>query len=93
MHQSMFSFLQYIAGLTNVALGKTAYHAPGDRDNAYKAVDGNDNTYNPNGQWCTHTDKTIDDPWWKVDLGKNYYVRRVSIKNRGDCCGKKNIFL
>ena len=71
-----------------MALGKTAYHAPGDGTNPHLAVDGNEHHYNPNGDQCTHTWETIDHPWWKVDLGKNYYVRRVSIQNRVECCGK-----
>ena len=26
--------------------------------------------------------------WWAVDLERSYLVKRVTILNRGDCCGK-----
>ena len=69
-----------------MALGKHAYHKPGDTVfDANGAVDGNERTNIP--QQCSHTVGAVDNPWWKVDLGKNFYVTSVSIKNRGDCCG------
>ncbi|XP_078579504.1 fucolectin-5-like [Branchiostoma floridae x Branchiostoma japonicum] len=28
-------------------------------------------------------------PWWKVDLSSTYAIKRISILNRGDCCGER----
>ncbi|XP_033011947.1 fucolectin-like [Lacerta agilis] len=55
---------------------------------ASKAVDGN-----CGGDWykpgtCTHT--LLDtEPWWYVDLGEQYAISVVVVKNRGDCCGER----
>ncbi|KAL8181451.1 UNVERIFIED_CONTAM: hypothetical protein K2H54_002307 [Gekko kuhli] len=49
------------------------------------AVDGN-----CDGRWtsqsCTHTSQELS-PWWSVDLGKEYDISLVVVKNRQDCCG------
>ena len=37
------------------------------------------------GSQCTHT-KTESMPWWKVDLGAVYYVRKVIIRSVHECC-------
>ncbi|CAI5778802.1 Hypothetical predicted protein [Podarcis lilfordi] len=55
---------------------------------ASKAVDGN-----CGGDWyktgsCTHTQLDTE-PWWHVDLGQQYAISAVVVKNRGDCCGKR----
>nr|XP_060628780.1 uncharacterized protein LOC132773555 [Anolis sagrei ordinatus] len=55
---------------------------------ASKAVDGN-----CNGDWyniksCTHTNRDYE-PWWYVDLGEEYAIATVVVKNRGDCCGER----
>ena len=34
---------------------------------------------------CTHTESESM-PWWKVDLGADYYVSKVYVRNRHDCC-------
>ncbi|XP_060098889.1 fucolectin-1-like [Heteronotia binoei] len=43
-----------------------------------------------NGNWnsasCTQTN-LVNDPWWSVDLGKEYSISLVVVKNRQDCCG------
>eukprot|EP00662_Eupelagonemidae_sp_cell21_P057652 gene57652-biopygen89352 len=57
-----------------------------------RAVDGNtDPSFSGNS--CT---STVDahrrgeaDPWWRVDLGEQYYVCTVRITNRGDCCADR----
>ncbi|KAH0617341.1 hypothetical protein JD844_015393, partial [Phrynosoma platyrhinos] len=52
---------------------------------ASKAVDGN-----CKGEYlrksCTHTGKDLE-PWWYVDLGNQYAISFVVVKNREDCCG------
>ncbi|XP_070539402.1 uncharacterized protein [Ptychodera flava] len=51
------------------------------------AVDGIKNT----NFWfwsCSQTDLEFE-PWWRVDLGKNYTVYRVTIANRQDCCSER----
>ncbi|XP_061463147.1 fucolectin-like [Rhineura floridana] len=55
---------------------------------ASKAVDGN-----CSGEWytdgsCTHTGFEME-PWWYVDLGDQYAISAVVVKNRGDCCGER----
>ncbi|XP_073718460.1 uncharacterized protein [Misgurnus anguillicaudatus] len=37
---------------------------------------------------CTHTD-TSDNPWWRLDLLDSYYISRVVITNRKDCCAER----
>jgi len=50
-----------------------------------RAVDGD-----TSGQWahssCTHTAKQ-QNSWWKVELGAEYSIDRVTVWNRSDCCG------
>ncbi|KAI8517939.1 hypothetical protein Bbelb_039560 [Branchiostoma belcheri] len=71
---------------TNVALFKAASSSSTPaRWGPEKAVDGFRGT-SVNRDQCTHTDNVYQ-PWWKVDLADNYTVNRVSVLNRGDCCG------
>jgi hypothetical protein len=53
-----------------------------------RAVDGN-----TNGQWgggsCTHT-QNENQPWWQIDLGREYEIVKVVIFNRQDCCMDAN---
>jgi hypothetical protein len=51
------------------------------------AVDGNTNS-NWGGKSCTHT-ANQDSPWWSVDLQDTYKVEKVTVYNRGDCCGTR----
>ncbi|XP_060134163.1 uncharacterized protein LOC118089697 [Zootoca vivipara] len=37
---------------------------------------------------CTHT-QLDKEPWWHVDLGEQFAISAVVVKNRGDCCGKR----
>ncbi|XP_062835938.1 fucolectin [Anolis carolinensis] len=34
---------------------------------------------------CTHTSEDVE-PWWYVDLGRQFSINVVIVKNRGDCC-------
>ncbi|KAL8181457.1 UNVERIFIED_CONTAM: hypothetical protein K2H54_002423 [Gekko kuhli] len=47
---------------------------------------------NCEGQWisrtCTHTNHDLS-PWWSVDLGEEYDISLVVVKNRQDCCGNR----
>nr|XP_056710576.1 fucolectin-like [Euleptes europaea] len=51
------------------------------------AVDGN-----CDGQWssgsCSHTCGDLN-AWWSVDLGREYAISLVVVKNREDFCGKR----
>nr|XP_055055054.1 fucolectin-1-like [Misgurnus anguillicaudatus] len=38
---------------------------------------------------CTHTVQTTDNPWWRVDLLDSFYISRVVVTNRPDCCGER----
>uniref|UniRef100_A0A9J8CQ78 Fucolectin tachylectin-4 pentraxin-1 domain-containing protein n=1 Tax=Cyprinus carpio carpio TaxID=630221 RepID=A0A9J8CQ78_CYPCA len=53
---------------------------------AKHAVDGNRNSNFLYGS-CTHTNLE-NNPWWRVDLMGVYKISRVTITNRGDCCGE-----
>ncbi|XP_071801417.1 uncharacterized protein [Asterias amurensis] len=37
---------------------------------------------------CAHTQENRH-PWWKVDLGTNHCLGRITLVNRGDCCNKR----
>ncbi|XP_062835973.1 fucolectin-like [Anolis carolinensis] len=78
--------------VANLARGRLAFQSSLYPDPDYgvasKAVDGN-----CNGDWygsrsCTHTKQEYE-PWWYVDLGDQYAVNTVLVKNRGDCCGER----
>ena len=51
-----------------------------------RAVDGNSNTSLYAGSACASTQRA-NQPWWRVDLGREEPVSELSIVNRGDCCG------
>ena len=38
--------------------------------------------------YCTSTQMQTD-PWWYVDLGCERTVAKVTVTNRGDCCGER----
>ncbi|XP_060099027.1 uncharacterized protein LOC132574809 [Heteronotia binoei] len=51
------------------------------------AVDGNcDGRYTSSS--CTHTN-LVSSPWWSVDLGREYSISLVVVKNRQDCCEER----
>ncbi len=59
---------------------------------ANNAVDGNLSSHMFEGT-CTHTDVESEvPPWWQVDLGAQYAVKRIVITNRADCCGELTIW-
>ncbi|XP_078655745.1 fucolectin-like [Branchiostoma floridae x Branchiostoma belcheri] len=76
----------------NVAVGKSAYQTSTDEGGrAGRAVDGKTNG-NYYAHSCTHT-RNQADPSWRVDLGQSYWIDRVVIFNRQDCCkGRINPF-
>ncbi|MBI3823255.1 MAG: discoidin domain-containing protein [Planctomycetes bacterium] len=50
---------------------------------ASRAIDGNKSgTYNDGGQ--THTAEGTTNPWWQVDLGKDFAIESIVIYNRTD---------
>ncbi|XP_048036535.1 fucolectin-like [Megalobrama amblycephala] len=53
---------------------------------SHHAVDGNSNPNYLLGS-CTHTNMEHN-PWWRVDLMGVYSINKVTITNRGDCCGE-----
>ncbi|KAL1255448.1 hypothetical protein QQF64_013509 [Cirrhinus molitorella] len=59
----------------------------GTNGDAQHAVDGDRNSDYYKGS-CTHT-KFEFNPWWRVDLQNSYYVSKVIITNRGDCCPER----
>ncbi|XP_035657369.1 uncharacterized protein LOC118403040 [Branchiostoma floridae] len=76
---------------SNVALGKTT--TASSHPSLWgpeKAVDGFRGTAVSWYNQCLHTNQVYQ-PWWKVDLGAGdpYTVNRVSVLNRGDCCGDR----
>ncbi|XP_019629805.1 PREDICTED: uncharacterized protein LOC109474031 [Branchiostoma belcheri] len=74
---------------SNVALRKTASCSSAPSHwGPEKAVDGSRGTRITWYNQCTHTNRVYQ-PWWKVDLGGTYPVNRVSVLNRGDCCGDR----
>ncbi|KAM4693039.1 fucolectin-like [Discoglossus pictus] len=80
----------------NVALKGRATQSSvyGNSDHGYvswpvNAIDGNkDSDYNHGS--CTHTNAE-DNPWWRVDLLRDYHIVYIKITNRGDCCGDRLI--
>ncbi|XP_033012061.1 uncharacterized protein LOC117050501 [Lacerta agilis] len=75
----------------NLAKGRPAFQSSIYRHEIFtggiKAVDGNCNAAFSSGS-CTHTQKEKD-PWWYVDLGDEYAISTVLVKNRQDCCGNR----
>ena len=53
-----------------------------------RAVDGNSNTSLNAGSSCASTERA-NQPWWRVDLGREEPVSELYIVNRGDCCGAR----
>jgi hypothetical protein len=52
---------------------------------ASAAVDGNIDTQWGGGS-CMHTDENANNPWWRVDFGREVEVTGLRVYNRGDCC-------
>ena len=64
------------------------YHFHKCSGNAYRAVDGNDNSYYQAAS-CTWTG-TVSAAWWLVDLGTVSAITGVALTNREDYVGQCN---
>src|SRR5262249_41946011 len=75
--------VEVMSGGRNVALqGKATQKNTTSGGDAAKGIDGvKAGTYTRGGQ--THTEETSN-PWWEVDLGKEYPIDSVVIYNRTD---------
>lgn len=71
----------------NVALGRPARQSSRSRwsrdDDPQGAVDGE-----ITGSYGFHT-ADEPNPWWMVDLGRNYPLRQIRVFNRIDCCAER----
>merc|ERR1711976_172135 len=78
----------YSHAAVNLALGQPTRQINEGCDGAsYKAVDGiyqpvRQTPGLPGGRSCTHTGTRISNPWWVVDLGKEYFVKDITVYNR-----------
>lgn len=71
----------------NLAFGKrTDQISTGNGFVSSRAVDSNSNTRLLAGSTCASTQRA-NQPWWRVDLGREGPVSELYIVNRGDCCG------
>ena len=53
-----------------------------------RANDGNFHSKVDTFPYCSHSGSPPGGVhWWLVDLEEEYYIERVIITNRGDCCG------
>ena len=84
-HKKILSLaeVQVFSGGTNIALsGKAIQDSMASGGPPENAIDGNtDGNYASKS--VTHT-KTVDDPWWEVDLGSMQPIHRIAIWNRTD---------
>ncbi|XP_059356748.1 fucolectin-1-like [Carassius carassius] len=79
-------FLENLA-LKGTAVQSSTYQICG----AANAIDGI--RYSPSGKpypeethtYCSHTEYDRS-PWWRLDLLDYYYIYKVTVTNRGDCC-------
>eukprot|EP00919_Chromeraceae_sp_WS-2016_P071591 GHVR01169517.1.p1 GENE.GHVR01169517.1~~GHVR01169517.1.p1 ORF type:complete len:312 (-),score=16.12 GHVR01169517.1:639-1574(-) len=80
---AVYAYAQQIA---NLARGKKVWESSHYQgvNRAAKAVDGS-SSYNAHVGQCAHT-KMEDNPWWVVDLGTNYVIKKVVVQTRQDCC-------
>jgi hypothetical protein len=53
-------------------------------NNAYPCA----NAFHPSGTKFSLTNRGVG-MWWRANFGKNYWVDRVRIKNRHNCCGDR----
>ena len=81
------NIMKFTILIADVALYKNASQSSTLGYTAHYAVDGNKNTDITQNS-CSHT-LNEQSPWWEVDLGKAYDIKRVEITNRGDCCGNR----
>lgn len=76
--------VQVFSDGVNVALkAKASQSSTAAGGAAGRAVDGNTSgTYNDGS--ATHTQEGTDDPWWEVDLGREFPVEQIVVWNRTD---------
>ncbi|XP_022092821.1 uncharacterized protein LOC110980445 [Acanthaster planci] len=55
-----------------------------------RANDGHVNTLMTSEPYCAHTD-VAQHPWWRVNLGGDHCLGRITIVTRGDCCENRLI--
>ncbi len=74
--------VEVYSGGRNVALhGKATQKNTSNGGDASKAIDGNTSgSFGNGGQ--THTEENTQNPWWEVDLGREYPIARIVIYNR-----------
>ena len=84
----------FLAG-TNVAYLRPTWSYPINAgDNSYKAVDGITSAdYRDMGCSNTYISAGYHLPWLVVELDNIYSVYSVVLTNRGDCCGKYNLYI
>jgi hypothetical protein len=79
---------QTVTSGTNLALGKAARQSSTfEANGANRAVDGNTDGNKGDGS-VSHT-QADKQPYWEVDLGKNFLIDEVKIYNRTDCCQER----
>lgn len=76
--------VQVFSDGVNVALkAKASQSSTGSGGAPGRAVDGNTSgTYTDNSS--THTNEGTDDPWWEVDLGREFPIEQIVVWNRTD---------
>lgn len=73
----------YSDGKNVARQGKASQSTTGYGGDASRAIDGNKSgSYNDGGQ--THTAENGTNPWWEVDLGKEFPIESIVIYNRTD---------
>jgi putative heme-binding domain-containing protein len=73
----------YSDGRNVARQGKATQISTAHGGDASRGIDGNTSgSYGDNGQ--THTAENVKDPWWEVDLGKEYPIGTIVIYNRTD---------
>jgi putative heme-binding domain-containing protein len=73
----------YSAGKNVAREGKASQINEGFGGKASKAIDGNTNGNFGNGGQ-SHTQENVTNPWWEVDLGKEYPITSIAVYNRTD---------
>jgi putative heme-binding domain-containing protein len=73
----------YADGVNVARQGKASQSSTSHGGDAAKAIDGNAHAaFGQGGQ--THSHENSTEPWWEVDLGREYAVERIVIFNRGE---------
>jgi putative heme-binding domain-containing protein len=73
----------YSDGKNVARQGKARQSSTAYGGDASRAIDGNKSAnYNDGGQ--THTNENSTNPWWEVDLGKEFGIESIAVFNRTD---------